>query len=104
MHATDAAAIRKQTRLYVGVFAALMVLTIVTVAVSQLSYLHQRPAVAITVALFIAAVKGSLVAAYFMHLISERKAIYSVLILTVVFFIVLMALPSLNQWNQRMIP
>jgi len=104
MHATDAAAIRKQTKLYVGVFAALMVLTIVTVAVSQLSYLHQRPAVAITVALFIAAVKGSLVAAYFMHLISERKAIYSILILTVVFFIVLMALPSISQWNQRMIP
>ena len=104
MHATDAASIRKQTRLYVGVFLALMVLTVVTVGVSRLSYLHERPAMAITVALLIAGIKGSLVAAYFMHLISERKAIYSILILTVAFFVVLMFIPSFAQWDQRIIP
>ncbi len=49
---------------------------------------------AVIVALIIASFKGSLVAAIFMHLSHERKAIYWVLILTVVFFIVLMAIPD----------
>ena len=44
----------------------------------------------------VAAIKGSLVACYFMHLISEKKLIYAVLGLTVVFFGVLMALPVLS--------
>jgi cytochrome c oxidase subunit 4 len=61
-------AIRRQAKLYVMIFAALMVLTVVTVAVS---YLHLSPALAILVALLIAGIKGSMVAAYFMHLISE---------------------------------
>ncbi len=69
---------------------ALAFLTIVTVAVS---YLHLSFGPAVALALFIAAIKGSLVACFFMHLISERKLIYSVLILTVAFFIVLMLLP-----------
>ena len=34
MHSTDAAAIRKQTRVYIAVFAALAVLTLVTVGAS----------------------------------------------------------------------
>ena len=46
------------------------------------SYLHLSVGAAIALALFIAAIKGSLVAAFFMHLISERKLIYAVLILT----------------------
>jgi cytochrome c oxidase subunit IV len=93
-------AIRRQTKLYVMVFAALMVLTVVTVAVS---YLHLPVHLAILVALVIAGIKGSMVAAYFMHLISEKKAIYAILILTVAFFIVLMAMPSLSHWDQRML-
>ena len=48
---------------------------------------------AVTVALFIATIKGSLVACYFMHLISEKKVIYGVLAITVFFFIALMTLP-----------
>ena len=46
--------------------------------------------------LLVATVKGSLVACYFMHLISEKKLIYAVLGLTFVFFVVLLALPSLT--------
>jgi cytochrome c oxidase subunit 4 len=92
-------AIKRQTRVYVMIFFALMVLTVVTVAVS---YLHLSPHLAILVALMIAAIKGSMVAAYFMHLISEKKAIYGILILTVAFFIVLMAMPSLSHWDQRL--
>jgi caa(3)-type oxidase subunit IV len=48
---------------------------------------------AILVALFIASLKASLVAAYFMHLISEKKLIYAALTLTAVLFLVLMVLP-----------
>jgi cytochrome c oxidase subunit 4 len=82
--------IKKETRGYILVFVALAALTVVTVAVS---YLHLSVGPAIVLALFIATIKGSLVACFFMHLISERKLIYSVLILTVVFFIALMVLP-----------
>jgi cytochrome c oxidase subunit IV len=100
MDHTDAAAIRRQTKVYVAIFAVLMTLTIITVTVS---YLHLSTPLTIAVALLIASIKGSLVAAYFMHLISERKAIYSILILTVVFFVVLMFVPSFANFDQRIV-
>jgi cytochrome c oxidase subunit IV len=86
-HAAD---IDRHVRIYITVFVALMVLTIVTVAIAEL---HLPVHVAVTVALFVATVKGSLVACYFMHLISEKKLIYAVLALTAVFFAALLALP-----------
>ena len=49
--------------------------------------------IAITVALVIAAMKGSMVAGVFMHLSHEKQWIYGALLLTVVFFIVLMFVP-----------
>ena len=82
--------IKKSVRVYIMVFVALMTLTLVTVAVS---YLHLKVGEAITVALIIASVKASLVASYFMHLISEKKVIYATLALTGLFFLVLMFLP-----------
>ena len=82
--------IAKHVRIYIIVFVALLALTILTVAVS---YLDLSTAGAIAVAMLIACVKGSLVACYFMHLISEKKLIYSVLALTVVFFFVLLLVP-----------
>jgi len=54
---------------------------------------------AVTIALIVATIKGSLVACYFMHLISEKKLIYAVLALTVVFFIALLALPVVTVHN-----
>ena len=92
-HAAD---IDKHVRVYILVFVALMVLTIVTVAVS---YLHLPVHTAVALALLVATVKGSLVACYFMHLIAEKKLIYAVLALTVAFFVVLMALPVLTTSN-----
>ena len=86
-HAAD---IDRHVRIYITVFVALMVLTIVTVAVSRF---HLPVHIAVTIALLVAVIKGSLVACYFMHLISEKKLIYAVLGLTVVFFVALMALP-----------
>ena len=88
--------IDKTVKIYISVFVALMVLTIVTVAVSRY---HLPVHIAVTVALVVATIKGSLVACYFMHLISERKLIYAVLLLTVAFFIVLLALPTLTHSN-----
>lgn len=82
--------IKKETRTYLLVFAALAVLTVITVTVS---YLDLNRTQAITVALFIATIKGSLVAAFFMHLLSEKKFIYSVLVLTLVLFAALFVLP-----------
>ncbi len=87
----SAEAVKKHVKVYVAVFLALLVLTGITVAASKL---HLTPAVAVTVALAIAAVKGSLVAGFFMHLISERAVIYWVLAVCVVFFFALMLLPA----------
>ena len=90
MTSDHAADIDRHVRVYITIFVALMALTIVTVAIS---YLHLPVVIAVTVALLVATVKGSLVACYFMHLISEKKLIYAVLILTAVFFVALLALP-----------
>jgi cytochrome c oxidase subunit 4 len=54
---------------------------------------------AVTVALLVATIKGTLVACYFMHLISEKKLIYAVMALTVAFFFVLLSLPVLTHSN-----
>ena len=85
--------VKKSVRTYMVIFAALAGLTVLTVAAS---YIDLAPGPAIALALVIASVKASLVAMFFMHLIDERKAIYWTLILTVVFFIVLMFLPVIT--------
>jgi len=90
MTSDHAADIDRHVRVYITVFVALMALTIITVAIS---YLHLPLTIAVTVALLVATVKGSLVACYFMHLVSEKKLIYAVLALTAVFFVALLALP-----------
>src|SRR3954467_11892551 len=89
-HAAD---IDKHVRIYISVFVALMVLTIVTVAISRF---HLPVPIAVSVALLVATIKGTLVAYYFMHLLSEKKLIYAVLALTAAFFVVLLSLPVLT--------
>lgn len=93
MENATTADIQKHVRTYVLVFVALLALTVITVAVS---YLHLSVVPAVILALVIACIKGALVASYFMHLISEKKLVYFTLILTVVFFITLVALPLLG--------
>jgi cytochrome c oxidase subunit 4 len=96
-HAADHAHdIDKQVRIYITVFVSLMALTIITVAISRF---HPPVAVAVSIAMLVATIKGSLVACYFMHLISEKKLIYAVLGLTVAFFVVLLFLPVLTVSN-----
>jgi len=91
-----AADIDRHVKVYITVFVALMALTIITVAISRL---HLPVHIAVTVAMLVAIIKGSLVACYFMHLISEKKLIYAVLLLTVAFFVALLALPVLTVRN-----
>ena len=92
MH-SDMEGMKKSVRTYLMVGAALYVLTVVTVLVNQV---HLAVPMAITVALIVASIKGSMVAAIFMHLNHEKRWIYGSLILTVAFFIVLMAVPILT--------
>lgn len=88
--------INKHVRTYMMVFGALVVLTIVTVGVY---YIHLPVSAAIGVALLIATIKGSLVACYFMHLISERKLIFYVLILAALFFFFELLVPVITESN-----
>ena len=89
MH-SDPASVQSSLRKYVMIGAALLVFTVITVAVNRV---HLAVPFAITVALIIAIMKGSMVAAVFMHLSNEKKWIYGALLLTVIFFAVLMFVP-----------
>lgn len=80
--------IQKSVRRYLLVFGALLVGTILTVAVNAVNF--NSIAITVAVALFIAAIKAFLVAGYFMHLIDEKKMIYGILATTGFFFIGLM--------------
>jgi len=83
--------VAKHVRTYVMVFIALACLTAVTVGIS---YVHLGSKwMNIAVALVIASIKASLVAAFFMHLISEKKVIFAVLALTVLFFLFVIFIP-----------
>ena len=89
MH-SDVASVKKSIRTYMMVGAALFVFTAITVAVNQI---HLAVPLAITVALIIAATKGSMVASVFMHLSHEKKWIYGALVLTVIGFFLVIFLP-----------
>ena len=91
MSAENIEDVKKHVRIYITVFVALACLTIITVGIS---YLHLPTHWAILFAMIVATVKGTLVACYFMHLITEKKIIYWVLTLCLVFFVTLMLLPT----------
>jgi len=93
----DHADIDRHVRIYLIVFASLMVFTGLTVAAWKWGPESSGPTIAI--ALLIAVIKASLVALFFMHLSAERRLIYWVLTLTVVFFLALLLLPILTASN-----
>ena len=95
-HAEHHVDIDKHVRTYVLVFVTLLALTLITVGIS---YLHLPLGPAVALALLVALVKGSLVACFFMHLISERKLIYLVLAFTVFFFLFVLLGPWLTEAN-----
>ena len=88
-------AINHNTR-YISIGVVLLVLTALTVWASTFSF---SVGVSVGIALIIATVKGSLVASYFMHLISENKLILIILLFTIVFFIALIFLPLSDIMN-----
>jgi cytochrome c oxidase subunit 4 len=92
-HAETPEEFKKHLGKYYVVFVALLCLTAVTVGVS---YLKLARPLAITLALIIASVKAGLVAAVFMHLIDEKKVIYAVLLLTALFFALVLLIPSIT--------
>jgi len=91
MHSADD--VKKSVRKYLTVGVLLFMFTAITVAANQV---HLAIPAAITVALIIATIKGSMVASVFMHLSAEKRWIYGALILTLVGFIVLMSVPGLT--------
>lgn len=85
----DHSDISKHIRGYLIIGGTLLLGTILTVLASYVNLGHHWNVV---LALVIATVKASLVALFFMHLISERTMIYAVLGFTAFFFIGLMFL------------
>ena len=85
---------------YRKVFIYLLIGTTLTVWASYMEFNVQNSiAGAIFVGLTIAFIKGYLVAANFMHLNSERKMIYWILLLTIFFLILLLFIPLLWDLN-----
>jgi cytochrome c oxidase subunit 4 len=83
---------RPNVGLYLGIFAALMVLTGLTVFVSKF---HLPRPQAIALGLLIACTKASLVGAVFMHLYGEKKLIHKFLY-TAGFFGLMMLIPMID--------
>jgi cytochrome c oxidase subunit 4 len=93
--------IDRHVRAALLVFASLLVLTGMTVAAYTL---HLPIHTAIALALLIATVKGSLVAGWFMHLISERRIIYWMLALAAAFFVPLLLFPTFTVLGAARLP
>ena len=86
-------------RLYWSVGAALLVGTVVTVLARHLEF--NSVYLTVAVALFIATIKAFLVAGYFMHLLSEKKTIYLIMVTTAAFFV---GLVGLIMWSSSDLP
>jgi cytochrome c oxidase subunit 4 len=90
----EAEDVSRNVKIYVIVFTTLSALTILTVLLSFVDLPTHHAAGAVIV---VASVKASLIAAFFIHLISERKVILFPLLLCSAFLVALMALPVLTQ-------
>jgi len=87
---SDTHDVKKDIKKYIIIFVALLVGTVITVLANEIKF--NSVAMTVTLALFIATIKAFLVAGYFMHLMSERKMIYGILLATAFFFASLMFL------------
>lgn len=99
--AHDVADIDKHIRVYLGVFAALLCLTILTVTVG---YFKLPIREAIAVALLVACAKGTLVAGFFMHLFDEyrerRPILFWSLLCAVMGFFIVLIVPLVNYMDR----
>ncbi len=97
MAAETKESIEHHIQVYIKVFIALAILTVITVAVS---YLDVTFIEAFFIAITVATIKGSLVLGFFMHLISEKQMIIWILVATLITFIILMFIPLINVTDQ----
>ena len=87
---------------YWKIFAILLVCTVFTVLAAETNFdVQDSIAGGIFVGLTIAIIKGYLVASNFMHLNDEKKIIYWILLLTVVFLVMLLFIPVL--WESTLV-
>jgi caa(3)-type oxidase subunit IV len=101
MSTDHAADVQKEVRLYIAVFAAVAILTLVNVA---LSYMTARVEPSVAIALMIAAVNAVLVVRFFMHFASEGKVIHMVWTVTALFFVVMLFLIIFARADQQGAP
>jgi len=78
--------------LLLGILATLMVLTVITVAVTSVDFGAQANLV---IAMVIATIKAALVVSFFMHLVWDKK-LHLILFLTSVLFLILFLSLSVN--------
>ncbi len=98
--AHSAEEIRSHVRFYIGVFVGLIILTILTVWIDQFHIGAEDSDVGNTiVGLAIATLKAGLVAAFFMHLTSEKPMIFRFLFATVAFVIAMFILMLLAHFD-----
>jgi cytochrome c oxidase subunit IV len=105
-HDHSAEEIRKHVNRYLLIGLALMIGTGLTVWAAFIDFGKVLPGNInwnVVVALIIACAKGFLVVGFFMHLISEKKMIYSVLAFTVFFFAALMYLTLWSMEHSNMV-
>src|SRR5262245_46655467 len=93
------AEIKKHNKVYLIIFVALLVGTIITVLLNAVHF--DSFTLTVSIALFVATIKASLVAGFFMHLVSEKKAIYAMLAATAFFFVAMMYLII---WSRGQLP
>ena len=93
-HAED---IQHHVKIYINVFIALAILTVITVAVSFLDVSFIE---AFFIAITVATIKGSLVLSFFMHLLEEKPAVIWILATTMVAFLILMFIPLISLTDQ----
>ena len=89
--------IQHHVKVYINVFIALAILTVVTVAVSFLDVSFIE---AFFIAITVATIKGRLVLSYFMHLLEEKPAVIWILVTTMVTFLILMFIPLISLTDQ----
>jgi cytochrome c oxidase subunit 4 len=83
-------------RVYFAVFAALMVLTLVTVAVAR----QDLGSLNVVVALLIAGLKASLVVLYFMHARYSPRLIGLVVVAGIFFLAILLGITLSDYWTR----
>jgi len=88
----DLADVRRHVRQHSIIAVGIALGTGLTLITSQHNFGSSALNVGLTIA--VACVQGFLVAGFFMHLLSEKKLIYSFLIFTAVFFAVMMIITT----------